>query len=87
MAGTLLVTHQHVAQLLRVHQRVVGGQDGAAGKAEDDLGPGMLEGLDQRLGAGEVLRCHRYSFVDTVDGFHAAEQVVQVMKKPLSLRL
>ncbi len=63
MTGTLLVADQHVTELLRVHQRVVGGQDRAAGKAEDDLCPGMLEGLDQRLRAGHLLSGHRNSFV------------------------
>ncbi len=52
VAGALLVTHEHVTDLA-VHQRVVGGQDAAAGVAEDQFDVLVLECSDQRLGAGE----------------------------------
>ena len=55
MAGTLLVPDQDVPQG-RGEQRVVGGQDGAAGKAEDDLRALFLEAADESLGSGELHR-------------------------------
>src|SRR5690606_7250660 len=63
VARALLVADQHVAQALRIHERVVGGQDRTAGEAEDDLCPGVLEGLDQRLCASHLLSGPRNSFV------------------------
>jgi hypothetical protein len=55
MAGTLLVPDQDVPQG-RGEQRVVGGQDGAAGKAEDNLRALLLEAADEGLGSGELHR-------------------------------
>src|SRR5699024_4682059 len=57
VAGALLMAHQHVAQLLRGEQGVVQGKDGTAGQAEDDVGAELLEGPDDRLGAGHPLGC------------------------------
>ena len=53
VAGALLVAAQHVPDA-RVEQRVVGRQDGAAGDAEDDVDALALEGLEQRLRAGDL---------------------------------
>ena len=43
VAGTLLVTHEDVAHLLGVHQRVVRRQDRATGDPEYDVDPGVLQ--------------------------------------------
>ena len=56
VAGTLLVANQDVPQLLRVEQRVVDGEHGAAGDTEDDLDVELLQRPDYRLCAGELLR-------------------------------
>ena len=53
VAGTLLVSHEDVTHSLRVEQRVVGGQDGTAGDAEDNIGTELFEGADERLRPGE----------------------------------
>ncbi len=58
VAGALLVPNQHVAQLLRVEQRVVDRQHGAAGDPEDDVDAELFQRPDDRLGAGELLRCN-----------------------------
>ena len=54
VAGALLVAHEDVADR-RVDDRVVHGEDGAAGQAEDDLDALHLEGLDQCLATVHVL--------------------------------
>ena len=53
VAGALLVAHEDVADR-RVEDRVVDGQDAAAGQAEHDLDPLHLEALDEGLGSGEL---------------------------------
>ena len=58
--GALLVADQHVAQLLRVEKRVVDRQHGAAGDAEDDVDVELLQRPDDRLRAGELLRCNPF---------------------------
>ena len=50
--GALLVADQDVPDLRGVQQRVVDGQDRAAGDAEDDLAADLLQRADERLGAG-----------------------------------
>ncbi len=52
VARALLVAHQDVPDLGRVEQRVVGGQDRAAGQAEDHVRADLLQRPDQGLGAG-----------------------------------
>ena len=42
MTGTLLVAHEDVADLGGVHDRVVGGQDGATRNPEHDLDARVL---------------------------------------------
>ena len=56
VAGALLVANQHVAQLLRVEQRVVDRQHGTAGNPEDDLDVEFFQRPDHRLCTGELLR-------------------------------
>ena len=55
VAGTLLVADQDVADLLGVEQRVVRGEDRAAGDAEDDLDAGVLQRPHEALRAGHLL--------------------------------
>ena len=54
--GALLVADQDVADLLGVEQRVVGGEHGAAGDAEDHVDADPLEGEDERLRPGDPHR-------------------------------
>src|ERR1700743_1248671 len=54
--GALLVTDQDVADLLGVEQRVVGGQHGPAGNAEDHVDADPLEGEYERLRASDTDR-------------------------------
>ncbi len=53
VTGALLVADQDVADG-RVDDRVVDGQDGAAGQAEHDVDPLHLEALDEGLGPGHL---------------------------------
>ncbi len=55
VAGTLLMPDQDVAHAAGVEQRVVGGEDGPAGDAEDDIDAELFQRCHQRLGAR-----HRY---------------------------
>ena len=55
----LLVADQDVADLLRVQQRVVGGQNRTAGDAEDHVDAELLEQADHRLGSTDPLGGHR----------------------------
>ena len=55
VTGALLVPDQDVPDLGRVEQRVVGGQDRAAGDAEDGVDAGVLERADQALRPGDLL--------------------------------
>ncbi len=48
----LLVTHQDVAQLVLLEERVVDREDRAAGIAEDDLDFLVDQGFHQQIGAG-----------------------------------
>ena len=59
VAGALFVADQHVAQLLRVEERVVHRQDRAAGDAEDHVDVEFLERSDHRLRTGELVRRNR----------------------------
>ena len=61
VAGALLVADQHVAQLLRVEQRVIDRQHRAARNAEDDLDVEFLQRPDHRLRAGKLLRAQHVS--------------------------
>ena len=54
MAGTLLVPDQDMPHGLG-EQRVVGGQDRAAGKPEYHFDALLLETADKCLGSGELL--------------------------------
>ena len=54
MPRTLLVAYEDVPQLAAVEQRVVDGQDRAAGQAEDGVDAEQLEAADDRLRAGEL---------------------------------
>ena len=65
VAGALLVAHEDVADR-RVDQRVVDREDGAARKAEHDLGALHLEALDEGLGSGQLHRGLRWSVVRIV---------------------
>ena len=56
VAGALLVPHEDVPDLGRVHQRVVRREDRAAGDAEDRVDPDALEGPDQALRTGDLDR-------------------------------
>ena len=56
VAAALLVTHQHVAQLLRIEQWVVHRKHRPARDAEDDVDAELLERADNRLRSGELLR-------------------------------
>src|SRR3954468_12729946 len=60
VAGALFVADQDVTQLLRVEKRVVDGQHGTAGDAEDHVDVEFLQRTDDRLGAGELLRCNSF---------------------------
>jgi hypothetical protein len=53
VAGPLLVPHQDVPDDLRVEQRVVGRQDGAAGDAEHHVSAHPLERVHERLRPGD----------------------------------
>ena len=55
MPGALLVAHQDVSNLARVHQGVVQGQDRPAGDAEDVGHPCRLQGMHQALRSGDLL--------------------------------
>src|SRR5205085_10033596 len=55
VARSLLVAAQDVSDA-GVQERVVGRQDRAAGDAEDDIDALALEGLEHRLGAGDLHR-------------------------------
>ena len=55
VAGALLVADEDVAHRRRVHERVVGRQDRAAGDAEDDVDSGVLQRADQALGSGDLV--------------------------------
>ena len=52
VTGALLVAGEDVTDV-RVHERVVGGQDRPAGDAEDDVDALLLEGADQGLRPGQ----------------------------------
>ena len=62
MAGALLVADQDVAHR-RLPDRVVGGEDGPAGKAEHDLDVAGFQAPDERLGAGELHGCSQVRVV------------------------
>ena len=53
VAGTLLVAHEDVADR-RVEQRVVGGQNAAAGQAEDGFNALHLQRPDEGLRPGDL---------------------------------
>lgn len=55
VVGALLVADQDVADPGRVHHRVVGGEDRAAGNAEYRVGADFLERTDEGLRARDVL--------------------------------
>ena len=54
VAGALLVAHEDVAELAAVEQRVVDGEDRAAGQAEDVGDAEHLERADDRLGSRDL---------------------------------
>ena len=54
VAGPLLMTDQHVAQLRRVEERVVDRQDRTPGDAEDQVDAEFLQGTHDSLGTGEL---------------------------------
>ena len=56
VAGALLVAHEDVPHLDRVEERVVGGQDRAAGDAEDGVDVHRLEREHEALRAGHLDR-------------------------------
>ena len=53
MPGALLVADQDVPDLLGVEQRVVGGEHGTAGNAEDHVDADPLKGQDEGLRPGD----------------------------------
>ena len=55
MAGTLLVTHQDVADLLRIEERIVDGENRSAGDTEYDVDTEFLERADDRLRTADAL--------------------------------
>jgi hypothetical protein len=55
MGRGLLVPHQHVAQTGILRQRVIERHDRAAGIAEEQVHPLLLQGAAEDLGAGEKL--------------------------------
>ena len=71
VAGALLVADEDVADR-RVDDRVVGGQDAAAGEAEHDLDALHLQALDEGLGSGEFHWC---SLLCSVDGRTASREM------------
>ncbi|BBX26459.1 hypothetical protein MALV_15840 [Mycolicibacterium alvei] len=58
VAGALFMADQHVTHLLRVEQWIVHRQHGATGDTEDDVDAELFQRPDDRLGAGELLRCN-----------------------------
>ena len=55
VAAGLLVAHEDVANLARVHQRVVGRQNRSAGDSEDGVDTGSLQRTDQALCSGDLV--------------------------------
>ncbi len=55
VTGALLMTHQHMTQLLRVEQRVVNGKHCATRNSEDDVDAELLQRPHHGLRAGELL--------------------------------
>ena len=68
VAGALLMAHQHVAHLLRVEQRVVHRQHGAAGDAEDHVDAEFLQRPDYCLRAGKLLRRNSFRVIRLTTG-------------------
>ncbi|SHU32967.1 Uncharacterised protein [Mycobacteroides abscessus subsp. abscessus] len=62
MPGTLLMTHQHVAHLGGVVERVIDGQDRTTGNAEDHFDAELLKRPHYRLRAGDALGCDGVGF-------------------------
>ncbi|BCF82741.1 hypothetical protein RQCS_22860 [Rhodococcus qingshengii] len=56
MACTLLVAHEHVADLDRIEEWVVNREHGTAGNAEYRVDLELFEGSNHRLRAGYPLR-------------------------------
>ena len=86
MARGLLVAHQNVPDLRRVHQWVVGRQDCSAGDAENRVDARCLERFDEAFGSGDLVT-HRVSLVFGGSGWGGG-QVVRVgqRKAPRSAR-
>lgn len=57
VVGPLLVADQDVTDLLRVHHRVVRGEDGTSRNPEDGVAPHLFERADEGLRARDVLNC------------------------------
>lgn len=74
MACSLLVTHQDVPKVGRIHERVVDGQNGATGETEDVPDAEKLERADDGLCSGD-LRCGGFG----AGGLGTAETVSAVM--------
>ena len=55
VAGTLLVTHQDVPDLLGIEERVVRGKDRPSWNPEYDVCPYALERPDERLRSGQLI--------------------------------
>src|SRR5581483_6781720 len=63
--GALLVAGEHVADARAAGDRVVGGEDRAAGYPEGDLDPFRLQGAQDRVGAEHPHRANSAVVTDT----------------------